>query len=57
MACHESAPGKEVVCVGWAVHQLGEGNNIALRLQAMRDTNLQKLRTVGPQHRRFEDTL
>lgn len=57
MACHESPVGKERACVGWAVHQLGPGNNIGLRLQAMKDRSLQNLKTVGQQHGCFEDTL
>ncbi len=57
MACHESAVGKEKPCVGWAVHQLGPGNNIALRLYASRSKRFDKLETDGPQHRRFEDTF
>lgn len=57
MACHETTKGRELPCVGWLVHQLGEGNNIALRLAATLgaiDTNVE---VVGPQHQRFEDTL
>lgn len=57
MACHESSrPGGEYPCVGWVINQLGPGNNIALRLLA-RDGRFKDLRTVGPQHERFEDTL
>lgn len=55
--CHDSKPGAERPCVGWAVHQLGPGNNIALRLHARVDPAYANLETVGPQHRRFEDTL
>ena len=57
MACHESPIGKEVECIGWLAHQLGEGNNITLRLLAFRgliDTNFE---LVGEQHERLEDTL
>lgn len=57
MACHETPAGRERPCVGWLVHQLGEGNNIGLRIAVMSrrvDANVQ---TVGPQHARFEDTL
>lgn len=57
MACHETGGRKALPCVGWLVHQLGEGNNIALRIAASLgqvDTNVE---TVGPQHERFEDTL
>jgi hypothetical protein len=57
MACHESAVGKEVPCVGWLVHQLGPGNNIALRLQVMRDPRYHDLEVYGEQHETFEDTL
>ena len=56
MACHEHDVGAEQPCVGWVLHQLGPGNNIGLRLLA-RDGRFSKLRTVGPQHERFEDTL
>jgi hypothetical protein len=56
MACHESAPEREYPCVGWLVHQLGPGNNIALRLQGM-DGRFRRLEVDGPQHERFEDTL
>jgi hypothetical protein len=56
MACHESVPGKERECVGWVMHQLGAGNNLALRLMAL-DGRFKDYETVGPQHERFEDTL
>lgn len=57
MACHESQPGHQTPCVGWVVNQLGVGNNIGLRLQALRDERFQNCQTEGPQHQRFEDTL
>lgn len=57
MACHESPPGRELPCVGWLVHQLNEGNNIALRLAVSLGRIDANVRTVGPQHERFEDTL
>lgn len=56
MACHESKPGAEFVCVGWLANQLGPGNNIALRLQAMAG-RLPRFELKGEQHERFEDTL
>lgn len=57
MACHETAGGKELPCVGWLDNQLGVGNNIALRL-AVSDGRIDaNIETVGPQHQRFEDTL
>jgi hypothetical protein len=55
MACHESQPGSEYPCVGWLHHQLGPGNNIALRLAMM--GNKTGLELLGPQHETFEDTL
>ncbi len=56
MACHESKPGKERPCAGWLEHQLGTGNNLALRLAAM-SGRIPVPVTVGEQHERFEDTL
>jgi hypothetical protein len=57
MACHESKVGKELPCVGWLAHQLGPGNNLMLRMSAMRDRSLTDFELVGEQHERFEDTL
>lgn len=54
MACHET---HDAHCVGWLVHQLGVGNNIALRIQMMDCDNARAIRVVGEQHERFEDTL
>lgn len=57
MACHEFPEGKESACVGWVFNQLGPGNNIALRLQAMGgEFKGWKLANVA-QHQRFKDTL
>lgn len=57
MACHEHPPADEAHCVGWLMHQLGPGNNIALRL-SMRDCeNIHHVQLVGEQHATFEDTL
>lgn len=56
MACHETTGGNEEPCVGWLANQLGHGNNIALRLWAIRNL-MQPLKLVGEQHERFEDTL
>jgi hypothetical protein len=56
MACHESKPGKAIVCVGWLHNQLGPGNNIPVRLAMSRGT-FPAFELVGEQHERFEDTL
>ena len=56
MACHEFPVSAEQPCVGWVIHQLGPGNNIALRMQAL-DGRFKNWRTVGEQHETFEDTL
>ena len=56
MACHETTGGNERECVGWVAHQLGPGNNIALRMSAL-DGRYKSLKLVGEQHERFEDTL
>lgn len=57
MACHETTGLRELPCVGWLIHQLGPGNNIALRLLVMTGKIDANVETVGPQHERFEDTL
>ena len=57
MACHESPVGQEAHCVGWLAHQLGPGNNIALRMAVRSCENIGRMELVGPQHARFEDTL
>lgn len=57
MACHESMPGKEIACAGWLANQLGPGNNIGLRMAAMRDRKLYDFKLVGEQHETLEDTL
>lgn len=57
MACHEFPEGREEPCVGWVAHQLGPGNNIALRLAARSGRVPVDFDLVGEQHERFEDTL
>lgn len=57
MACHDTPAGEELPCVGWLVHQLGPGNNIALRLAVVTGQIDGDVETVGEQHERFEDTL
>lgn len=54
MACHEM---HETHCIGWLNHQLGPGNNIALRMQMAGCTNRNGIRLRGPQHETFEETL
>ncbi len=57
MACHYSKEGTELPCVGWVVHQLGAGQNIALRILAARTPEHFDVRTVGPQRECFEETF
>lgn len=57
MACHDSPIGGELPCVGWLCNQLGEGNNIALRIAASNKLIDANVETVGKQHRTFEATL
>jgi hypothetical protein len=54
MACHES---HDAHCVGWLMNQLGPGNNIGLRMMMRDCSNAGKVRLIGEQHERFEDTL
>jgi hypothetical protein len=57
MTCHETVIGAELPCVGWLIHQLGPGNNIALRLRVATGQLDANVRTVGKQHETFADTL
>lgn len=52
--CHDE---HEAPCVGWLNNQLGDGNNIALRLALRNCTNVNRLRLRGEQHPTFNDTL
>jgi len=54
MACHET---HQAHCLGWLMHQLGPGNNLALRIACLSCENLDEVKLCGPQHARFEDTL
>lgn len=55
MACHETPVGKELPCVGWLVHQLGDGNNLALRMAVITGQVNADVETVGEQHTCLED--
>jgi hypothetical protein len=54
MACHET---DHAMCLGWLIHQLGDGNNIPLRLRMRGCTNVDTVRLRGAQHATFADTL
>ncbi len=57
MGCHEHQGEAQVVCVGWLANQLGPGNNLALRMAALRNPDLGNFELVGDQHETLEDTL
>lgn len=57
MACHETPLDKEQPCVGWLTNQLGHGNNLALRMAVLAGRIDGNVKSSGPQHERFEDTL
>jgi hypothetical protein len=57
MACHESKEGKEKHCVGWLMNQLGEGNNIPLRMAVAMGQIDGNVELVGEQHMTLEETL
>ena len=57
MACHETPTGDEVPCAGWLANQLGEGNNLQLRLAAAFGRIDADVELVGEQHETFEGTL
>ncbi len=56
MACHYSEGGQEFACAGWLNNQIGEGNNISVRLAVMTG-RLPVPKVDGEQHACFEDTL
>jgi len=47
--CHEAAIGAKLPCVGWLVHQLGPGNNLAVRVAVLRGSLDANVRTIGEQ--------
>jgi hypothetical protein len=55
MACHHSNDMDNMYCIGWLENQLGEGNNIPLRIRMRNCTNLNEIETYGEQRERFED--
>lgn len=57
MACHHSTGEDEMYCIGWLYHQLGEGNNIGLRIKFIGCTNGRDIKVYGKQHETFKDTL
>lgn len=57
MSCHEHSSGDGVYCVGWLAHQLGQGNNIPLRMHMSSCENAGSIRLIGEQHETFEETL
>ncbi len=57
MACHESTPGAEIPCAGWLMHQLGDGNNIALRMAVSQGHVDADVTLVGEQHATLRDTF
>ena len=56
MACHYSEVGNEFACAGWLANQLGDGNNIGVRM-AVSAGHLPVPILDGEQHKCFEDTL
>src|SRR5262252_9213359 len=54
MACHET---HDAHCIGWLNHQIGPGNNIALRVDLLSCANIGEVKLIGEQHECFEDTL
>lgn len=54
MACHET---HDAHCLGWLMHQLGPGNNLALRISVIGCENIREVELCGEQHETFEDTV
>jgi hypothetical protein len=56
MACHESGVANPYLCAGWLHNQLGDGNNIALRIAAV-NGKIPRFSVDGEQHSCLRDTL
>lgn len=54
MVCHKS---ERDYCVGWLNNQIGEGNNLRLRIKMLDCTNINEIKVVGEQHPDFKSTL
>jgi hypothetical protein len=54
MACHEN---HQTHCIGWLVNQIGDGNNIGMRIRMISCENADRIRLRGEQHDTFADTL
>ncbi len=54
MACHET---DDAHCIGWLANQLGQGNNLGLRIRMLTCSNARDFLTIGEQHKTFQDTL
>ncbi|HEY9656986.1 MAG TPA: DUF6283 family protein [Allocoleopsis sp.] len=57
MSCHYSSAGDERHCIGWLWHQLGAGNNIALRMHMRGCENAGELEIDGEQKQSFGETF
>ena len=57
-ACHETGinGSEQEYCIGWVKNQL-QHNNILLRIKFLDCENAAEMRTIGKQHKSFEDTL
>lgn len=54
MACHED---HDCYCVGWLMQQIGNGNNIGLRIKMLTCCNFKEVVLHGDQHQQFSETL
>ena len=55
--CHETQDADPLPCVGWLYHQLGVGQNLALRMMVITGEIDANVEIDGAQHERIEDTL
>lgn len=54
MACHET---HDAHCIGWLMNQVGDGNDIGLRLRLLSCENANDIKLCGKQHGTFGETL
>jgi len=57
MVCHYSSGENQIPCVGWLNNQLGDGNNVQLRIYFGVNFPGDSIETIGEQKENFQQTF
>jgi len=57
MGCHYSSDKKQIPCVGWLHNQIGDGNNIPLRIWFSDNYPNDSIKVDGEQKQNFQQTF